>query len=282
MIEVYNYPLSPCGEKVRFALAEKGLRWTDISIDLGAKQNLSADFLRMNPAGLVPVLVWNGQAIVESTVINEFIDETWPSPPLKPDDPVSRARMRMWTKFVDETLHPAWPGIAWPILVRPVWQRRSGDEVEAMLAALIDPQRRRRQERLYREGLAAPDARASVEVVSRTLTLMDKALEHGPWLAGESFSLADLALLPYLFALQTFGLIDLLLRNHRLTARWYAACCGRPAYGGPPPPIVRAGEAGGDPRLGERCGAAAAAPTRRRGWNRRACLGPPADRHPLP
>ena len=96
-ILLYNYPLSPCGEKVRLALAEKGLAHEIRNVDLGAKENLTAEFLTMSPKGYVPVLVVDGATFIESTVINELIDEISPQPPLKP------------TAFGDRAL------VAWPV-----------------------------------------------------------------------------------------------------------------------------------------------------------------------
>jgi len=55
----------------------------------------------------VPTLVHDGRVIVESTVINEYLDEVFPEVSLKPNDPQARATMRVWTKAVDEVLHPA-------------------------------------------------------------------------------------------------------------------------------------------------------------------------------
>ena len=82
-IEVYNYPLSPCGEKVRFALAEKSLPFLDRHVDLGSKENLGPDFRRLNPKGLVPVLLDDGVAVADSTVILEYIEDRWPQHPLR-------------------------------------------------------------------------------------------------------------------------------------------------------------------------------------------------------
>jgi glutathione S-transferase len=233
LIEVYNFPLSPCGEKVRFALAEKQLSWTDYHVDLGTKENLRPDFLRFNPKGLVPVLRLGADVIAESTIIIEFIDDRWPEPPLRPVDPLARARMRRWTKLVDEVLHPAWPGIAWPILVRPAWQRKSEAEVLRMLAALPDPRRRERQSRLFQLGLNAPDARESLVIFASVCRDMEEALTAGPWIAGESFSLGDIALLPYFVALEAFGL-ERLFQAYPRIVDWYGRACARPAYDGHP------------------------------------------------
>lgn len=233
LIEVYNYPLSPCGEKVRFALAEKQLRWTDHHIDLGAKENLTPGFLLFNPKGLVPVLRLGDDVIAESTVIIEFIDDRWPEPSLRPADPLARARMRRWTKLVDEVLHPAWPGIAWPILVRPAWQKKSEAEVLRMLTALPDPRRRERQSRLYHLGLNAPDAEESLGIFEAVCREIEDALAAGSWIAGETFSLGDIALLPYFVALEAFSL-GCLFEAYPRIRNWYAHACARPAYGGHP------------------------------------------------
>jgi glutathione S-transferase len=232
MIEVYNYPLSPCGEKVRFALAEKGLTWVDRHIDLESKQNLSPEFLQLSPKGLVPVLVADGTVIVESTVINEFIDDAWPTPLLRPSSPSDRAMMRGWTKLVDEVLHPAWPGIAWPILVRPAWLRLDPKDVEHMLEKLIDPVRRARQERHYRLGLNSPDAKQSLDVFKDVCDAMERQLSTARWLAGEQYSLADIALFPYLFAVDVFGLSALFANGRPRLAQWYRDISARPAFGG--------------------------------------------------
>ncbi|HEY2590802.1 MAG TPA: glutathione S-transferase N-terminal domain-containing protein, partial [Steroidobacteraceae bacterium] len=63
--------------------------------------------MKINPIGQVPALVHYGKVVTESTVINEYLDEVFDGPPLRPADPYWRARMRIWTKFVDEYFTPA-------------------------------------------------------------------------------------------------------------------------------------------------------------------------------
>jgi len=232
-IEVLNYPLSPCGEKVRFALAEKGLPFKDHHVDLGSKENLRADFLRLNPKGLVPVLLDGEIVVSDSTVILEYIEDRWPETPLRPDAPVERARMRRWTKHVDEILHPAWPGIAWPILVRPKWLAKTPREVEAMLAALLDDKRRERQRRLFELGLDSPEFQGSMATFVNTCAEMEAELLRFPWLAGDSYSLADIALLPYFVAMEAFGL-EQSFGGFEKVRNWYGAACGRRCFGGHP------------------------------------------------
>ena len=232
MIELYNHPLSPCGEKVRFALLEKGLPFREVVVDLAEKENLRAEFLALNPRGLVPALRDGATVVVESSVINEYLDDAYPAPPLRPSRPGDRARMRVWTKLVDERLHPAWPALAWPVLIRPRWLGKSAGEVEAMLAAMPDPRKRERQRAMLALGTETPEYRASRGVLKDVLDEMERTLAADPWLAGEALSLADLSLLPYVFAAELFGLGPWMLEDRPRCAAWYRRLCDRPAFGG--------------------------------------------------
>lgn len=249
-ITLYNYALSPCGEKVRFALMEKGLSFRLVDVDLSRKANLGAEYLRLNPRGYVPTLVVGGDVLNESTVINEYLDEVFPDAPLKPTAPKARAEMRLWTKLVDETLHPAWPAIAWPILVRPSWIDLPADAVEAMLAKLPDPARRERQRRMLRDGVASPDSRAALATVEGVCDRMAESLAGRPWLTGDEFTLADLALLPYFFALDAFGMRAVFDRRQAIVGAWYDRAAARPAYAPGLPAHFAAGRLATVARLG--------------------------------
>ena len=231
-IILYNFPLSPCGEKVRLALAEKRVPYREVTVDLGRKENLTSEFLRMSPKGYVPVLVAGDEMVRESTVIIEYLDDRLPDPSLRPASPLERAHMRQWTKLVDETLHPAWPGLAWPVLVRPRWLEQGDVAVEQMLGRLLDPIRRERQRRLYRLGIEAPDSAETLRVFGAVVDEMEAALADRPWLAGSSFSLADIALLPYLFVVDAFGMRDLFAARAPHVTDWYARANARPAWSG--------------------------------------------------
>src|SRR5271155_3340240 len=107
MIELYHNNISVCAQKVRLVLAEKDVSWESRHIDLKRGDHLTAEFLRINPRGLVPVLVHDGETIIESTLICEYLDDIFPDPPLKPKSALQTARMRLWQKVVDEGLHAA-------------------------------------------------------------------------------------------------------------------------------------------------------------------------------
>src|ERR1043166_10260290 len=101
MIELYHDNLSVCAQKVRIVLAEKNLPWTNHHRNLAAAEHLTPEFKKMNPRGVVPVLVHDGNVIVESSVICSYLDEAFPNPPLMPKDPVEPPTMRRCGRLPD-------------------------------------------------------------------------------------------------------------------------------------------------------------------------------------
>ena len=83
MLKLYNAAHSTCSQKVRICLAEKGLPFEDIKLDLGkAKEHLRPDYLKINPNGVVPTLVDGDDIIIDSSVICEYLEEKYPDVPL--------------------------------------------------------------------------------------------------------------------------------------------------------------------------------------------------------
>lgn len=230
MIRLYHYPISPCSEKVRYALALKEMNWAEEILDLSAKENLSEDFLALNPAGCIPVLVNGTDVINESTVILDYLEALKPKPALTPSNPLDRAHMRHWTKRIDEVLHPAWPGIAWVVLVRPRWIELSKEAVHTMVQALPDPARRKRQLALYEAGFASPQSRCAIDTMNQVLADMSAELSERPYLNGSTPGIADISVLPYCTALAAFGLLsEPLFEIPRVVTDWYARMTMLPA-----------------------------------------------------
>src|SRR5271169_1567954 len=105
VLELYHNDMSTCAQKVRFALAEKGATWHSHHLDLRSRDQQKPEYLKLNPNAVVPTLVHDDVVIIESTVINEYVDDAVPGPALRPADAADKARMRLWTKQLDEGLH---------------------------------------------------------------------------------------------------------------------------------------------------------------------------------
>ena len=106
-LELYHFDRSSAARKIRIALAEKRLEWRSriLNTSVASREHHQADYLELNPRGVVPTLIHAGKAIRESQVILEYLEDAFPEPPLRPADPYGRSQMRLWTKLADEGMH---------------------------------------------------------------------------------------------------------------------------------------------------------------------------------
>jgi len=105
-MKLYSYFRSSAAFRVRIALHLKGLEFEQHSIHLRKGEQKSASYLALNPTGLVPALDEEGQVLIQSLAICEYLDETHPEPPLLPGHPADRARVRGLAQLIACDIHP--------------------------------------------------------------------------------------------------------------------------------------------------------------------------------
>jgi glutathione S-transferase len=230
MLELYHHGTSVCAAKVRLALAEKEVSWEGRYIDILAGEQFTPQFLQISPKGVVPVLVHDGHVIRESTVISEYIDEAFPGRSLQPSRPLDRAAMRTWNKIVDEVLHPATGPLTFAVSHRYTVLAMPPERLAAFLNATPDPVQRERKRQWVEKGLDAPEARNALRDFARILAQMEDALREGPWLAGSEYSLADVALTPYVNRVEMLGIWDLWKTERPRIAAWFERVKSRPTF----------------------------------------------------
>ena len=104
---LYGYGLSSASYRVRIALSLKGLSVSAVSKNLPAGEQRLEDFLQINAQGFVPALALDdGAVLTQSVAIIEYLDEIYPNPPLLPQEPVARARVRALTQEITCDIHP--------------------------------------------------------------------------------------------------------------------------------------------------------------------------------
>lgn len=220
MIELYHADMSTCAQKVRFVLAEKKLDWTGHTLNLRTRDQHQPDYLKLNPNGVVPTLVDNGQVIIESTVICEYLDDAYPDIPLRPDSPADRALMRRWTKWLDEVLHFYTGVLSGSIAFRHQHLARPADELAAYLDGIPDPKRRARQREQIEKGMEAEQFIDAVGTFEDFLTRLEAQLSETRWMAGERYSLADIGYTPYVIRLFELELAPW-MANRPNILKWY-------------------------------------------------------------
>jgi glutathione S-transferase len=239
MLRLYHFWDSFCSFKVRLCLEEKGLAWSGELIDLMAFENLRPDYLAINPKGLVPVLVDgqgdSGVTIPESSVINEYLDEKYPEPALRPADPAARAAMRLWVLHEEEELFAAVRPASLNLMMKQVFARYDEAELDALLATHPKPHAIGALKKAF---LAPPDAGAVAQSRKRlraTFEAMEARLAEAPWLAGAEYSLADIAAAPAVDRIERLGLADV-WAGLAGVEDWIARLTSRPAYERARPP----------------------------------------------
>ena len=234
MLDLYHQGSSVCAAKVRFALAEKELEWRGHYMDILAADQFAPAYIKLNPKAVVPTLVDDENVVVESTVIYEYLEEVFPAVRLAPDDAGRRAKMRLWTKAVDEDLHPACGELTFVSCHRHIINRLGPEGREKFLNSTppssVTASWHSRKRTLVGEGFAAVGVEVKVKLYDDYLGKMEAALQDSDWLVGDSFSLADVALTPYVNRLDMLSMSGLWEANRPRVADWFARIKARPAF----------------------------------------------------
>lgn len=232
-VELFHFWSSVCSVKARMALEEKGVAWESRYIDLFRFDQMTPEYLAINPDGVVPTLVHDGQPVRESSVIIEYVDEAFDGPPLKPERAIDRARMREFIRLTDDRF----PAIVFPTYVKyilPKLKNRWGEDE-------LRKQANRRPTDFYKDvhgrgvrGEIPPEEiercdRAIEEILDRMETMITAS--GGPWLLGGRLTLADIAIAPYFFRLLALGRQDMWAEGARPRVHaWFDAMNQRPAF----------------------------------------------------
>ena len=230
-VELYHFWSSVCSVRARHALEEKGVPWVSRYIDLFKFDQMQPAYLKINPHGVVPTLVHDGEPITESNIIIEYVDDAFPGPSLKPKEPLKLARMREFLKLMDDEF----PAIVLPTMVKyllPKLKNRWSEE-ELKQAAERRPMQFYRD--VHRRGIRGEvtpeEIEACLKRVEGILDKMDAMLVPGPWLLGAQFTLADISVAPYMFRMLALGQERFWSKTKRpRVAAWYERIAARPAF----------------------------------------------------
>jgi glutathione S-transferase len=178
--------------KSMLPLFEKGLAFESVYVDLHKFEQHQPWFVAINPEGQVPVLDHDGAIVTHTSVINEYLEDAFPdTPPLRPDTPIGRARMRFWTKFVDEHVMNFVSMHGWHRMVGVIARNIESGAFEQMLAN-IPLHEQREKWKTARSGFSEADLANATRKIEVAVDKVEAALQHSHWIAGDTFSLADI------------------------------------------------------------------------------------------
>lgn len=228
MLELYHAPISTCSQKVRMVLAEKQIEWRSRPIRFDRGDHLTPDYLKLNPNGVVPTLVDDGKVVIESSVINEYLEDTRPAVPMRPADPHEMARMRIWRQYIDEVPTPSIRYPSFNAYFVSIWASKSDEEFREYTERL--PLRKHFYQKMGRTGFSKEEVDAALDRLNQSLARMETSLADGPWLVGEQFTLADVSIMPTVVRMEDLGLAHMWADKPRVSD-WFKRLQARPAFG---------------------------------------------------
>ena len=230
-LELYHNALSSCSQKVRLVLAEKGRDFTSHEVNLITGEQHAPDYVKLNPNHVVPTLVHDGRVLIESSLIDEYLDEVFPDPALRPADAAARHALRLWVKRIDEKVHPAAGVLTYAVGARAGVLQQPEEVREQHLQSIPDPARRAQRRSVIEHGVKAPEFAGALERFLDLLDDMEAGLASQSWLSGDAFGLADVSALPYVLRLEHLAMTPLIAEAARpRVADWLARVKRRPSF----------------------------------------------------
>jgi glutathione S-transferase len=173
MVTLFDIPLSPYAQKVKMALLEKGVGFESKIPDLDEPD---AEFVALSPRLEVPAFIDGDVRLFDSSIIVEYIEDTWRDVPLLPAKPAERARVRL----IEEMCDTAYDAVNWGVAEVTVFNRAAGDVAERLLAM----------------------ARTQVTALNERL---ERELATRPWLNGDAFGFGDVVAYPFVNGAASLG-----------------------------------------------------------------------------
>jgi glutathione S-transferase len=211
-------------------LHEKNLQFEDVWLNLGKKDQLKPEYLAINPNGVVPTLLDDGEPIVDSSVICEYLDEKYPDHSLTPSGVLERARMRSWMRYLEEVPTAA---IRVPSFNRAFLSRFDGLDEKGFRKEQVNV-RKIRKDFFMRmgspKGFSSDQVTNSLQQLSAACERMHAALDRGPWLLGQQFTLADVLAAPTIDRMRDLDLAYLWEEKYPRVSEWYNRLQARPAF----------------------------------------------------
>ncbi len=200
-MKIFGHPMSTCTRKVLATIAEKGQTADLVVVDFAKGEHKAADHVARQPFGQIPTLEDGDFKLFESRAMMRYIDEVMPGTKLTPADPKGRAIMEQWLSVEQSNFTPSAMKIIWNVMFAPMMKLPSDAKA-------------------VEEGTAGLD---------RALDVMQTRLAATPFIAGETFTLADIGYMPYLEYLATTPQMSH-VSDRPAVAKWWKTISSRPAW----------------------------------------------------
>jgi len=231
MMTLHHGWRSSASRRVRLCLEEKALAYQGHVVDMAKMEHHSPEYLKINPLGVIPTLIHDGRPLHESGTICEYLDETFPDPPLRPDTPYQRAEMRNWIRHIDGLIGNLIV-FNWRHHLQKVAEKWSDEELAAKLKNIPSKERQEAWLRVARKPYTEEERQAARDKLThQLLDRMEEALKGSGWLVGKAYSIADIAAVPFVKRITEEIVPEQVSeKHHPRVAQWWAKIQARPAF----------------------------------------------------
>jgi glutathione S-transferase len=222
---------SSASRRVRLCLEEKSLAYESHVVDMTKMEHHSAEYLKINPLGVIPTLIHDGKPLHESGTICEYLDESFPDPPLRPAMPYERGEMRNWIRHIDALIGNLIV-FNWRHHLQKVAEKWTDAELAEKMKSIPSKERQEAWLRVARKPYTDEERDAARARLVQLLDRMEAALKPSGWLVGKAYSIADIAAVPFVKRIDEEIAPDQVSeKHHPLVADWWARIQARPAFG---------------------------------------------------
>lgn len=225
-LNLFHFSFSNCSQRVRLALVEKGLTWASHHLDLSRNEHISKEYQAINPKGVVPTLVNDGEVVVESNDILYYLEECFPEPALVSDDQSQKLVMESHIQLCAQS-HGAIKVFTYDQLFRQFLKVNEDDfsflvgnrENQEVIQFMDD----------YRDDGEAWAMRVeqAMKGIAGFLSRLEKSLKDRPWLSGDSYGLADISWVVNIHRLSTNGYS---IEDYPLLCGWFERVTARKSF----------------------------------------------------
>jgi glutathione S-transferase len=221
---------SSASRRVRLCLEEKGLPYESHVVDMTRMEHHSPEYLGINPLGVIPTLIHDGRPLHESGTICEYLDESFPDPPLRPSAPYERGEMRNWIRHIDALIGNLIV-FNWRHHLQKVAEKWSDEELAEKLKSIPSKERQEAWLRVARKPYTEEERDAARAKLVALLDKMEEALIPSGWLVASAYSIADIAAVPFVKRIDEEIAPDQVSeKTHPRVAEWWANIQARPAF----------------------------------------------------
>lgn len=228
-LHLYHAGFSNCSMRVRITLEEKKLNWTSHAIDLLKGENLTEEYIGINPNGVVPTLVDDGIVIIESADIIDYLDKKFTPDSLRPQSQQDLQLMYDWMALATDNHLSIKTYMYSNVKTANKSMKKSPEQMDiyrknqTFNSALLDFHERFNSD----EGFSKEALDDATVVLDKCFTKMDERLKNNEWLAGDNYSLADVTWIPQLVVLKA---ANYPFENYPNLENWKNAIIKRPSF----------------------------------------------------